>query len=343
MTRVPPWRRKLPGQTLVELSILLPLFVVIVAVLIDLALIANAQMTLHRLTAAVSAEATQYRDGRYPTEGEVRSELASRLLPPLSRDRLTIEEARIETDAAGRRWIQLAVHYDVPLFTPGLSLFFASSSARISSSDRSTYPEPSTRPPVAVAAAPFRILPGGDIELQSNASARVKVLSKRFRTESGNDVPITLELADDGRRFSPGFGANPVSGGEEMTLSDLSPGKKVALKATARLRGAERFDASYASNEQTPFADNDTFFHQYVLGRNDSTPDHAAFSGPPALGPELAPFVDTASRTMKLRRKDVAVLWEFNPRHSSPGTDFQDVIVLVQFYDPAQERRPVTP
>lgn len=328
---------------MVELALVLPLLVVIVSSLIDLALVANAQMTLHRLTAAVAADAIQYRDGRYMTEAEVRDALQTRLLAPLSRDRLTIEQATIETDAAGRRFLNVAVHYDVPLFTPGLSLFLNQGSARVSSADRSTYVEPAPRPPIVVAAAPFVIAGDGSIEVQSNSSARVKVLAKSFQTSNGEDVPIFIDVADDGQRFASAFGNNAVSGGEEMTMSGLQPGKKVALKATARLRGRERFDASYASNAKDTFADNTAMFHQYVLGNGDSVPDNAAFNGPPALGPSLEPFVDTSAKAMKLGKKDVAVLWEFNQNYASNGTNYQDVVVLVQFYDPGTESRPMTP
>lgn len=331
------------GQTMVELAIVLPILVVIVSTLIDLALVANAQMTLHRLTASVASDAIQYQDGRYWTESEVRDALQNRLLPPLTRDRLTITKAKIEVDATGHRFVSLSVNYDVPLFTPGLSMFLANGSARISSADRSTYVEPSPPPPIVVAAAPFVIAADGSIEVQSSSSARVKVLAKSFKTSNGTDVPIFIDTSDDGLKFSNGFANNAVSSGDEMSLSGLQPGKKVALKATAKLRGRDAFDASYASNAKDAFADNATMFHQYVLGNGDSTPDNVAFNGPPALGPALEPFVDTRAKAMKLGKKDVAVLWEFNQNYASNGTDYQDVVVLVQFYDPGTESRPMTP
>lgn len=330
------------GQGLLELALLLPLIVLMVSLLIDLALLANAKHALNRLTAAVVEDATLCVDGRYLAPAEVRARLEERLLPPLARERLTVDVLRAEDDADRRRALTLAVRYRVPLFTPGLSLLLGAPDLTIEARDRATYPSQS--PPLAAAAPPppFAVLPSGAIQVARRTSVRVKVLRKALRREQGRrEIPITLRVSDDGDEFEPIFGGDPVNGGEEMVL-ELEPGDRMALSARAHRRSEHTSrDVELRSDRRTEFEDRRDVAHQQVLGRGDAAPDHPSMRDPERLAPEVAPFVD-ASGTMKLGPQELLVMYEYSERYQGAQTDFQDLVVIVQFYDPAQGR-PLTP
>jgi hypothetical protein len=330
------------GQGLVELALVLPLVILLASVLIDLALLMNAQHALHRVTSTVVDEATLCVDGRYLEPSEIRQRLLSRLLPPLVRDRLMVDEVTLTDDTARRRSVNVQVRYRMPLFTPGISLFMGVSEVVIESKDRATYP---AQTPVQVASftpPPFTILASGDIQITRPISARMKVLRKSFRRDGGgSEVPITLDVTDDGRRFDQVFGGSAVNGGEEMVLSNLEAGDKVALRA--RFRDGPGRPETLRSNRLVSFADRDSVNRQHVLANGDVAPDHPSMRGQPPLSAELAPFVDTSTASMKLGRQDVLLLIEGGNQYGSAQTDFQDLVVLLQFYDPATQGRPVTP
>lgn len=326
------------GQGLVELALVLPLVIMLASVLIDLALLLNAQHALHRVTATVVDEATLCVDGRYLEPSEIRQRLLGRLLPPLIRDRFMVDEVSLTDDAERRRSVNVQVRYRMPLFTPGVSLFLGVNEVVIESRDRATYPAQTPPQTASFTPPPFRILASGDIQITRPISARMKVLRTSFRNRDGAEVPVSLAVTDDGRRFDPVFGGNAVHGGEEMVLSSLEAGDKIALKAN--LPG-HRDDMR--TNRQEEFDDRESVNRQHVLANGDAAPDHPAMRGPPTLLPELAPFVDTSSGSMKLGRQDVILLFEAGKQYGSPHTDFQDLVVLLQFYDPATQGRPLTP
>lgn len=342
-SRTAPSRRR-AGQGLVELALVLPLLVMLGATLIDIALVSNAQLTLHRLTSRVANEATQLRDGQYPDEASVRAMINAQLLPPLTAAHLVIDRVAVGTDAGQRRFIDIALHYDMPLHTPGLSFFMTRPSITLSSNDRASYLVTTTlsatpAPPPAVA-----VTAEGDIQIARNCSARLKVLRKSVRTDASAEVPLKLELADDGTAFDAIFGDNAVNGGEEMTLSGLQTGKRLAIKGKASNgNGSKAYNRTYTSNSKRPFTDNADAAHVVVLRAGDPLPEAPGLGAGNSVSPQLEAFVDPATRTVAIGRKEILVLWEFNDQFGTASTDYQDLVVLVQLYDPATEPRPMTP
>jgi len=342
-----PTRR---AQALVELAIVLPILLLLISAVVDFARVYNAQCTLDRCTrAAVNYGAMMRSALTLPSKDDVKEKLLSSIVSPLATSSVrinSIEVNRADPDGGGS--VVVDASYEVPLLTPGISALFSRGLAVVSSRAQRPYLSgmgqvASASPPShAPAPPPFSISSTNDLVININCSARLKVLTKRVPCASkGGAASVTTKLSTNGTSFFDMFGGNPLTGNEDMILSSLLAGSKVAIQAKAFAPGC--INATYRSNAKNPFADCPTAYHQYVLASGDSLPQTPGFRGLSPLEPLLTPFVDTASSRVSLRPKEAAVLFEFSPAFSSAEADFQDLALLFQFYDPATESPPMTP
>gem|GEM_PF-2201661 len=336
------------GQSLVEVAVVLPVVLLLISAVIDFSRIYNAQYTLHRITnEAVNYGTLMKGAGDFPSRTDVQTRLLTAVPPPLSAASVIINSVQVhKPDSEGRESVAVDVSYDVPILTPLMSWFFSDGNARVSSKAQRSYLFFSGQPtlqslPPPPPPPPFTIASTNDVLINVNCSARLKIVGTQIQAGNGQPVLMTAKLSTNGNSFGELFSGNPLQGGEDVIVSSLMAGSKVAVSARAFAPGL--INKSYRSNEKNSFQDSSSHTHQYVLANGDSLPPRPGFSGQTPLFAFLAPFVDTGNSMMVLGRKEVAVLFEFNSTFNSPAADFQDLVVLLQFYDPATESPPMVP
>lgn len=344
------------AQAMVEMALVLPVLVVVVSGVIDFARVHNADATLHRVAKDAVNYGTQLKDGRYPTSPEIQSRVQAATLPPLDPAQVIIESIDVAAvDSDQQRSVKVALGYDLPLITPAISLIFKSSTFRVgvtaqmpfqqSSLTSSAISQPAANPtptptPTPVPSPPFTLV-NNVLRTTSSTNVRIKILGKQLQCGAGGPaIPLRLRMATDpnGNTFSSVFSGNPVNGGEEMTITNLPNNRQLAFEAYI----SSCVNLSFRSNAQTRFSDNAQKYHQSVLKNGDLAPDKPGFSGQAGLSGYLAPFVNTTTRTMALGPRDAIYLFEFNSSYNSAAADFQDVVILVQFYS-SSEPPPTTP
>jgi Flp pilus assembly protein TadG len=341
-------RRERRGQGMIELALVLPVVLMLVMGVVDFARTYNVQNSLHRVAKEGVNYGTQLTaTGGKPTTAEITARMRSAVVPPMVGAALIVNNVQQVVDASGLESVNVDISYDVDMLTPGIYRFFPQGRYRANSKATLPYTQFTKTAVTPAAAQPgpmFTLdIASNTLAVKGNASVRIKILGKQSQCGSGgpNQNVYGKISTDNGANYQNIDNYQPLTGGEEMILTGLTSSSRLVMHVFKDgISGCS--DVTLLSNQKTQFSDSSTNFKQYVLADGGVPPSKPGFAGQESLSEYLGPYVNTSTGTMKLGRQDVIMLFEFNSTFNSPASDFQDLVVLVQFFNPGSSP-PTTP
>lgn len=127
-----------------------------------------------------------------------------------------------------------------------------------------------------------------------------------------------------------------VDGGEEQTFEDISPDVNIKLKAKAYYKKGNR--VYYNKTKQS----DDRSGYIYLLADGDEPPDYEPFGNQESLESYLQTILGRDG-TISIGRNDVVMLAELGGSLNSSSSDFQDLVILMEFTETVTVTDPPSP
>jgi prepilin-type N-terminal cleavage/methylation domain-containing protein len=173
----------------------------------------------------------------------------------------------------------------------------------------------------------FYVGTDGDVVTRLEGDVTITCIGSQFGYEDGTLVPVAAAAKLGSEPWLDLFGGQGVQGGESYHRDGVAPGTAVTLRGEI-IGDYERwlwteygYPLSYDSNDGS---------RQVLVYQNgEAPPDFApGFPCQTSAGDLLAPYVDPQTGVVTIAENEVIVLWDFNPRWTNEGIDYQDLILL---------------
>jgi hypothetical protein len=182
----------------------------------------------------------------------------------------------------------------------------------------------------------FDIAADGEVTPRTCSDVTILCVGSQFGYADGTLVPTKAAAKLGSEPWLDLFGGRSVRGGEQSRLTSVPPGTPLVLKGEI-VGSYERwlwtrygYPLSYTSNDGTG--------QVLVYRRGDQAPDFVPGLTCQVSAEDLiASYIDPQTGLVTIADNQVLFLWDFNPRRTHRGIDYQDLILLATAEAAAQE------
>ncbi len=338
-------RRRRRGQSLVEIALALPIFLICLGGIIEAARITATRAALQRVanTAANFGTSTLV-DQQIPTVSDISTKIREAAMPPLAKSDIVIDVVNTDYNVNDLRSLRIRLTYEMELIVPIISTLLGGSGGTrevaavailpyqgnlpSSSDDAGQIPdeeEEEEDPPAEETPPQFTIQDNGRIVANEELDLTMTALGEDATCRKGNKDKDTSVYG--GYRVN-GYGdwiemngGSTLSGGEELEVTAFPADSYVEFQGKSVLQGCA--NTIYQSGESDP--------QVVVIRDGESLPDVPAFTAGTGLQDYLSAYVDTSTGKAVLGEGQALVLYEFEVDAGDAAADFQDLALLIEW------------
>jgi type II secretory pathway pseudopilin PulG len=188
----------------------------------------------------------------------------------------------------------------------------------------------------------FDVADGGNVVTKVCSDVTINVVGSQFGYADGSLVPIKASAnIDDPKNPNDGTwfdlnGGQAVHGGEAYTDTTVNPGTRVLLRG--EIIGAYERWLWTSYGYPLAYASNDGSGQVLLYKQGDAPPDFApGYPCQAAAADLVAPYIDPQTGVVTIASNQALYLWDFNPRYTGTGIDYQDLIILATAVSAAGE------